>query len=114
LYNPAHLFLLECLASGERLVVQIVHGGLNGAAAGLHCALQVLVGNAASAEHVAVRKILHNYRKSKERAWSYVNTTGMLKLEKRYTPVECQPWVRQKRPEREHDDRSRQYHDVNK
>ena len=67
IYNPAqcslcsevsNLLLLECLAGGERLVVQIVHGGLDSTAAGLHGALKIFVGDATSTEHVAVSKIL--------------------------------------------------------
>jgi hypothetical protein len=54
----AHLLLLKGLAGAESLVVQIVYGGLNGAAARLHRPLQVLVRHPPSAEHVAVSKIL--------------------------------------------------------
>jgi hypothetical protein len=54
----AHLLLFEGLAGAEGLVVQIVYGGLNGAAARLHCPLQILVRHPPSAEHVPVSKIL--------------------------------------------------------
>ena len=55
---PADLLLLKVLARSEGAVAQIVDCGLDGAAARLHGADEVLLGDAAGAEHVAVGKVL--------------------------------------------------------
>ena len=52
------LLLLEGLAQPEGGVVEVVHCGLDRAAARLHGPVQVLLCDAARAEHVPVRKVL--------------------------------------------------------
>lgn len=52
------LFLLEITALSESGIVEVVHRRLDGAAAGLHRAVEVLFGDAARAEHVSVGEVL--------------------------------------------------------
>ena len=54
----AYLLLLEGLAEAESGVVQVVNCRLDGAAARLPRPVQILLGDATRAEHVAVGKVL--------------------------------------------------------
>ena len=54
----AHLLLFEGFAEPESGVVQVVNCRLDGAAARLHRPVQILLGDATRAEHVAVGKVL--------------------------------------------------------
>ena len=56
--KDANLLLLEGFAETESGVVQIVDCRLDGAAARLHRPVQIFLGDAARAEHVAVGKVL--------------------------------------------------------
>ena len=56
--KDVNLLLLEGFAEAESGVVQIVDCRLDGAAARLHRPVQIFLGDAARAEHVAVGKVL--------------------------------------------------------
>ena len=58
----AYLLLLEGFAEAESGVVQVMNCRLDGAAARLHRPIQILLGDATRAEHVAVGEVLQGER----------------------------------------------------